>query len=709
MKNLKFFLWVILTLAISSPELLGQCNGCKLYASDPKQPWKRTDLLIDDVSIVVKPAGKFYHLDMYMTYQINDPQNFKEQDTFEVVHFFGLPANGAITDSWLWVDDVIMKADILDRYSAFNIYEGIVNRRKDPSVLYKNGSESYEYRIFPLPAKKSRRVKLSFLIATNELNNIDLPLGIFKFSYPSPDVNLIVYDKDTQLNPVLSNGTEFSNNNHPEYGAYRSAIIKAADYSATDGKTSGINFKLEQPVSSIYLSTASENDIENEGIFQLSLQPTKILGLDALEKNKYVFVLDYHLGNSLFTKEEMVEALKFQIRSLVQEGDYFRVLYNQISAKEVSDEWISFDNLENLDDIISNVQLGNSSLIGSLLYEAYYRVKDDNNGILIVMSSDANIVNGNAAQSLNDELKAQFGELSRTFILDFARYNQYNKGTFYFSVYYYGNELLYKILSSNTKGNYVTMAKEGQKNKLYDYLSVLNSSIAEAQFDFIDYYIKPSEGVCYDIYPVKNGNHIIQVGKFIGKLPFTLELTALYRDSLIFNKYIVDNDALPGNFTFFKQCQAMGKILDIESIGTIPKYQEFTLIQTSIENRVLCRNTAFLALEPGLQEPCFDCEDESNTTVSVEDQDPNQKVLTAAPNPFRNVLTLQLKGVEDAAEIEKTELIDLTGRVTTLVLNWRKGEAGLVAEMDGNDLQSGMYILRITVKGKVYILKIVKA
>ena len=123
----------------------------------------------------------------------------------------------------------------------------------------------------------------------------------------------------------------------------------------------------------------------------------------------------------------------------------------------------------------------------------------------------------------------------------------------------------------------------------------------------------------------------------------------------------------------------------------------------------MCRNTAFLALEPGLQEPCFDCEDESNTTVSVEDQDPNQKVLTAAPNPFRNVLTLQLKGVEDAAEIEKTELIDLTGRVTTLVLNWRKGEAGLVAEMDGNDLQSGMYILRITVKGKVYILKIVKA
>ncbi|HRG20126.1 MAG TPA: VIT domain-containing protein [Saprospiraceae bacterium] len=709
MKNLQHLLWIFITIFIYTSELLGQCNNCTLYAADPKQPWKRTDMYIDNVSMVVKPAGKFYHLDLYMTYQINDPQNFKVQDTFEVVHYFGLPANGAITDSWLWVEDVIMKADILDRYSAFNIYEGIVNRRKDPSVLYKNSSELYEYRIFPLPAKKSRRVKLSFLIAANEFNNIDLPLGVFKNSYPRPDVQLIVYDKDSQLNPVLSNGANFIQSIHPELGPYRSAIIKAADYDETDGKYSGVDFKLEQSEGDLYLATAFDNETNSEGVFQLSLQPSKILGLDLLERNKYVFVLDYHLGNSLYTKDEMIAALKFQIRSLVKEGDYFRILYNQLSAKEVSEEWMSYNNLENLDDIVSTVQLGNTSIIGSLLYEAYYRVKDENNGILIVMSSDANVVSGTAAQSLKDELKAQFGKLSQTFILDFARYNQYNKGTFYYGVYYYGNELLYKILSSNTNGNYVTMAKEGQKTKLYEYLTELNSSIVEAQFDFIDYYIKPSEGVCYDIYPIKNGNRIIQVGKFRGKLPFTLELTALYKDSLIYNTYIVDNDVLPGNLTFYKQCQAMGKILDIEKNGTIPKNQVFTLIQTSIENRVLCRNTAFLALEPGLQEPCFDCEDESNTTVSVEDEDPDQKVLTAAPNPFRNTLTLQLKGVEDASDIEKTELIDLTGRVTTLTLDWSRGENGLVAELDGTDLQSGMYILRITVKGKVYILKIVKA
>ncbi|MBK9687323.1 MAG: T9SS type A sorting domain-containing protein [Saprospiraceae bacterium] len=709
MKNLQHLLWIFIALIIYTSELSGQCNNCTLYAADPKQPWKRTDMYIDNVSMVVKPAGKFYHLDLYMTYQINDPQNFKVQDTFEVVHYFGLPANGAITDSWLWVEDVIMKADILDRYSAFNIYEGIVNRRKDPSVLYKNSSEIYEYRIFPLPAKKSRRVKLSFLIAVNEFNNIDLPLGLLKNSYPRPDVNVIVYDKDTQLNPAMSNGAPFIQNNHPELGTYRSAIIKAADYDETDGKYSGIDFKLEQTDVDLFLATAFENGTNKEGVFQLSLQPSKILGLDALERNKFVFVLDYHLGNSLYTKDEMIAALKFQIRSLVKEGDYFRVLYNQLSAKEVSEEWISYNNLENLDDILSTVQLGNTSIIGSLLYEAYYRVKDENNGKLIVMSSDANVVSGTAAQSLKDELKAQFGELRQTFILDFARYNQYNKGTFYYGIYYYGNELLYKILSSNTNGSYVTMAKEGQKTKLYEYLSELNNSIIEAQFDFIDYYIRPEEGICYDIYPIKNGNRIIQVGKFRGKLPFTLEITALFRDSLIYNTYIVENEAQPSNYTFFSQGHAMGKILDIEKNGTIPKNQVFTLIQTSIENRVLCRNTAFLALEPGLQEPCFDCEDESNTTVSVEDQDLNQKVLTAAPNPFRNALTIQLKGVEDASDIEKTELIDLTGRVTTLTLDWSRGENGLVAEMDSTDLQSGMYILRITVKGRVYILKIVKA
>ena len=157
----------------------------------------------------------------------------------------------------MWVEDVIMKADILDRYSAFNFYEGIVTRRKDPSVLYKNSSELYEYRIFPLPAKKSRRVKLSFMIASNEFNNIDLPLGLFKNSYPKPDVQLIVYDKDSQLIPVLSNGAAFSPNIHPEHGAYRSAIIKAADYEGTDGKYSGVDFKLEQTEGNLFLAYVS--------------------------------------------------------------------------------------------------------------------------------------------------------------------------------------------------------------------------------------------------------------------------------------------------------------------------------------------------------------------------------------------------------------------------------------------------------------------
>ena len=152
----------------------------------------------------------------------------------------------------------------------------------------------------------------------------------------------------------------------------------------------------------------------------------------------------------------------------------------------------------------------------------------------------------------------------------------------------------------------------------------------------------------------------------------------------------------------------MGKILDHESIQGTTNDHLFALAQTSIESRVLSKQTAFLALEPGMQPPCMDCEDESIGTVGVIDKE-LKAWITAAPNPFINTLRIHLKGYDDTNDVERTELIDLTGRVTLLDLTWNRAEDGLSAEWDGSDLQSGIYILRITVKGKVYIVKIVKA
>ena len=42
-------------------------------------------------------------------------------------------------------------------------------------------------------------------------------------------------------------------------------------------------------------------------------------------------------------------------------------------------------------------------------------------------------------------------------MLDYANFNRHYRAIYYIDRYYYGNELFYKILSSNTKGAYYSL------------------------------------------------------------------------------------------------------------------------------------------------------------------------------------------------------------------------------------------------------------
>ena len=707
MKKFQFFLLILILLIIHSSRLLGQCSNCEqLYINDPRQWWSHTQAAIDDVSFVIRPAGKFYEVDLYMTYQATPFGFVSAYDTFEVVHYFRLPKYASFTDSWLWVEDTIMRADILERSTAFNIYEGIVNRRKDPSILYKNYEDAYEFRIFPLPGKKSRKVKLTMLVASDENDAIELPLSMFALSYPRPEVKVSVYKKDTPLTPLISNGVNFVTKVDGVEGEYATASIPAIKYSGNGGTINSFTFRLDQPKENIVLKTAKASENSSFGYYQICLDPAQLLGIDTLEQKKVVFVVDHHTSNTYYNKQDVLNALKGHIKKIIKPKDQFRILYNNLNVKEVSTDWLSLNSVD-LDQLIASISLGNNSVLTSLLYKGYEYLKNEDEGILMLMSSDASVVQPSDAQSLKDDLQANVGILRPTYALDYGNFGRHNKGIYYIDTYYYGNELFYKVLSSNTKGAYFGISIYNGSYLLTDALRVLQNGLSEARFDFVDYLLRPKEGICYDGYDVTNGLRVTKTGRFVGKTPFNLEVVALYKDSLITANYILDAENDVQLTPIYKQCHAMSKITHLEN-GLVNSADKKDIVEISLDNRVLSLYTAFLALEPGVK-PCFDCEDDDGVLIGVEEEEADGIALEATPNPFRNVLTIQLNGVEDAGDVEKTELIDLTGRVATLDLDWKRGDDGLTAELDGSDLQSGMYILRITVKGKVYILKVVKA
>ncbi|MBK8701284.1 MAG: hypothetical protein IPN29_17770 [Saprospiraceae bacterium] len=447
MKKFYFVLLIIFISLIYSGKLLSQCYNCEsLWMQDPKSPWKRTQGSIYDVSMIVKPVGKFFQVDVYMSYK-SDPNYYNNvTDTFEVQHYFTLPDNVSFTDSWLWVDTTIMKADILERYSAFNIYEGIVNRRQDPSVLYKNSSGGYEFRIFPLPAKKFRKVKLSMMIPANENDGFYLPLSMFRYSKPTPEIQVLVYGDDTDKIPVLSNGAVFEAKVHATLGAYKLAKIPSTQVQTQ----AGIALSMVTETAPVSIAYGTEENQTGEGYYQLTFDPSTLLGVDTLNRRSLVFLIDHHSQTTLYNKTEVLAAARQMIKRVVRPNDRFRILYNHFSIKEVSPTWINGSEVD-LESIFAGIQLGSASLLTSGLYEAYNYVLDEEDGQVIVISSDASKYQQLEAQQLKNELVDELGELRPTFILDYAAYNTHYHSTYYNGKYYYGNEVFYKNIIEQHK------------------------------------------------------------------------------------------------------------------------------------------------------------------------------------------------------------------------------------------------------------------
>ncbi|MBK6949406.1 MAG: hypothetical protein IPH16_16250 [Haliscomenobacter sp.] len=143
-----------------------------LRVSDPQATWKNAPATIEEAVFTLAPHGAFTEVGMYLTFSAKGSESLFAPDLpLEVRFEFQLPKEAMVTDSWLWVDDQIIQAKILDRWTASQIYESIVNRRRDPSILFKDYSGRYRLQIYPLPMGKSRKVKLTFLVPNSWSEN----------------------------------------------------------------------------------------------------------------------------------------------------------------------------------------------------------------------------------------------------------------------------------------------------------------------------------------------------------------------------------------------------------------------------------------------------------------------------------------------------------------------------------------------------------
>ncbi|MFT5431297.1 MAG: hypothetical protein ACI9OJ_001976, partial [Myxococcota bacterium] len=99
----------------------------------------------------------------------------------EGVYRLAVPADAALSRLAMYVDGKLMEGGIVERKKGREVYESIVHRRRDPALLEWMEGQQLKVRIFPLPARREKRLIVSFtqpLERTHDVWKLRLPMPV---------------------------------------------------------------------------------------------------------------------------------------------------------------------------------------------------------------------------------------------------------------------------------------------------------------------------------------------------------------------------------------------------------------------------------------------------------------------------------------------------------------------------------------------------
>lgn len=677
-----------------------------LMVSDPRNSWYSYPGTIREASMSIHPKGAYLEYGLYLTFSSEGSPWNQSSDTLEIVMNFDLPEEAIVIDSWLWIGDDIVKAQILDKWSASSIYEGIVKRRRDPSILTKTSSTHYELRIFPLVGSEERKIKITYLMpATWNKNSVEaeLPMPIVHTSFILPDqFYIFTWTGQEWKNPSLVSEGEsqsFQDDFHPDFGQFKKAAIPADKFI----KTTKIRF--DSPMKNgVYLSRFED---DTEGIYQLVINPNYFLETGSIRK--IAVLIDYDASNTDVTQQELLNIIKTEMLNQLNPVDSFNLIFSNLNILRYSDRWVSATESNLLQAFESlNNPLSAYSNLPSLLGNGIDFVKTHgNDGKILLISDSDNYGEYSVANTLIKDITGLMDVKIQMHITDFQTISV---PYYYFNNQYFrGNEYLYTNLSRLTGSSYFRLLDGFSISQtIADGFEHLNGAI-----NSFDLHTDLEDGFCFSRYNVYGNDNltylndvIVQVGKFYGSFPFNIEISGNYDNEFFSNETQIEESETYECDTIAKQIWVGQWIREMEKNSPTNDLVN-NIIYQSITERVLSGYTAFLCLEDSTYF-CPNCEDETEL-VAVEDSEENgAEALTLFPNPFSKLLNIKLY-CEDPAKVTELALYTPSGmlmhRFDTGGL--QKGEN--LIRWNAENLSSGMYFLIFRSSGKTYSFKLVKS
>ncbi len=705
MKN-KISILNFLVLLFSLSSIKVEAN-ISLFVQDPKTLYSVKGTM-DSVTLIVKPKGLFLEHSLYINFSAKNSK-FTSNDTLEVIFKFELPSNAIVTDSWLWLTpNQILKGKLLDLWTASTIYENIVKRRRDPSILKKFSDVQYELRIFPMAGNAYRKVKITYLVPMDLNNNsISAPIAASYLSasnVPINNINLIYIPESKYGNPVLktNSGSEitFWEKEDPEFSKYLYKPITLIDIT----KSPILKFTLDQSYPSFF-TTFEKN---NENYYQLAVSLNSLV--QAAKDKKILIAFDYYQGNTQ-SKNVILDQLQNILSNNLNSIQSFNICY--VSGLDVvftSEDWTPAT-LENIATHINKLR-NDANDVGStlsLLSKSMQFIKfNGNEGDIFFISAGDMYSNIDLSNSIIQNLNKEGLVSTPIHISDINNFNKFC--TYINNVMYCNNQYLYTNISRISKGS---ITKIDNDNSTLS--AILTNSMAKLirNISNLDFYTTVDNGFCYnkyfnkDINQYKFSDYVIQVGKFTGALPFRVDISG-FLDNKIFNSKITIplEHRFPADATNI-QIWAGNYIKDLEKNSSSPNTVN-NILNLSIDNNVLSLYTAFLCLED-TSYYCSNCKDETHINTGTSEVKDSSSLI-AYPNPFSEWIQFELKNINiNESEQVSISIYDVSGRKVDVISKFQMAKGSLKFNWHPNDeIQAGVYICIIKLNNTLIKKKIIR-